>query len=414
MARNIKFRIKDKNTIVLKEDAKANDFIDISEISSIDKDTIAKYLSNAEDLAQEKAKQIYDQEIKKEQMEWKEKNLEKDLQIKDLSNQIKLLSNIQQKEKENLKNKLQLDWLEKQKKSNSEYENRINTLIKKQNEQTQEIYKLSSENNKLKYDYKTLQNTKAMQLSSTKSWGEQLEKYVWETFESAQQNGAYPRANFFKDNLAIKGADELKATKGDFIFKDFDDKHNEILSIEIEVKTHQFNTSRKTHNKDHFESLHQNRIKKNCEYALLISELEEDNHNFDGIYKVQNYEKMYVVRPASFLSFINILEESLKKNNELIAKIADQKNIFADQETFKKNWSAYQSDVQKTVSLGTKSFDEAIKYIDKTIADLEKTKEKIKNAGKKMITASNKITDITYKKLIKGCNNDPFNNNNGL
>jgi prefoldin subunit 5 len=70
--------------------------------------------------------------------------------------------------------------------------------------------------------------------------------------------------------------------------------------------------------------------------------------------------------------------------------------------------------VQKTVSLGTKSFDEAIKYIDKTIADLEKAKEKIKNAGKKMITASNKITDITYKKLIKGCNNDPFNNNNGL
>jgi hypothetical protein len=68
MARNIKFRIKDKNTIVLKEDAKANDFIDISEISSIDKDTIAKYLSNAEDLAQEKAKQIYDQEIKNEQM----------------------------------------------------------------------------------------------------------------------------------------------------------------------------------------------------------------------------------------------------------------------------------------------------------------------------------------------------------
>jgi hypothetical protein len=68
MARNIKFRIKDKNTIVLKEDANANDFIDISEISSIDKATIAKYLSNTEDLAQEKAKQIYDQEIKNEQM----------------------------------------------------------------------------------------------------------------------------------------------------------------------------------------------------------------------------------------------------------------------------------------------------------------------------------------------------------
>lgn len=412
MAKKIKFTIKDKNTIVLLEDAKANDYIDISEISKIDKDTISKYLANAENLAQQKANQLYEQKIKEQKYEWDKICQKKDLEIKELKLENKSLNNNHQKDIENEKNKLQVQLLERHKKDNEKYQNEIDSLSKGKQEVLEKYNKLLLEMSQLKQNIVNIQNTKAMLITSTKSWGENLEKHIYETFESAQQNGAFINAHFYKDTLPIKDLDELKATKGDFIFRDFDDKNNEILSIEIEVKTEQLNSNHKRHNKDYYDTLDKNRKKKNCEYALLISELEKDNPNFDGIYKVHGYEKMYVVRPASFLSFINILKDTLKKNNELITKINEYKNTFTDQETFKNNLLLFQQDVNKSTSLGLKSFEEAIKYIEKTIIDLKKTKDNLESAGTKMRIANNKVSKITYKKLIKGCKADPFDDNN--
>ena len=117
---------------------------------------------------------------------------------------------------------------------------------------------------------------------------------------------------------------------------------------------------------------------------------------------------MYVVRPTSFLSFINILKDTLKKNKELIDKINDYKNPYIDREIFENNLHNFKLNVQKSASLGSKAFVDAIKNINNAISDLEKTRDSLTKANHRMQIACNKVLDINYKKLVKGCKNDPF------
>lgn len=244
---------------------------------------------------------------------------------------------------------------------------------------------------------------------STKSYGEELEQFVYTEFLSVQQAGAFPNAQFIKDNVVITSGDELKGSKGDFIFKDYDDNHNEILTIEIEVKTEQTtNSTKKTHNRDHFKKLDEDRTKKECEYAILVSELEKENKVFDGIYKVPGYDKMYVVRPQSLITLISILKDSLNKNKDLLVKLNQQQAEFIDKETFVNNLLNAQGEVNKTVEFAHKNFKATIAEIDKAIKELEDAKENLLKCGKQLTAANNKVSDITVRKLLKGTNNDPF------
>ncbi len=377
MGKKIRYTIVDKNTIALAEDASKGDIIDLNEKAELDTSSVVQNFDRElRSLAKEQAKDLSQAEVSKAVND-KEKTISK------LENEIAML-----------KKDLQTN--------NSSVQDKIdNAVLKAEKVKDDQIHSLKDQ-------IKTLENQWSHRHVSTKAMGEELEKFVWEEFEAAQQNGAFPNAKFWKDNEVISSADSLKGSKGDFVFKDYDDKGVEILSVEIEVKTENNTTESKKKNKDHYKKLDTDRNNKKCEYALLVSELEKDNRNFDGIYKVSGYEKMYVVRPQTFVAFINVLKDSLKKNNELMQAYNQRKLDFIDQETFLNNLKDAQADIAATVTRAHNNYQSAIDAIDASIEKLQKTKEFLMTSGTQLTTANTKVQKLTVRKLTKGCKEDPF------
>lgn len=384
MGKKVKYLIKDEDTLVLTENANEGDIIDLTEETDLDtKSVIKNFNAKIEDLAKQKAEELAEIKASKAADD-------KNKTIADLRTEIALLKKDIKANESSIQDKIDAAVLKAEAKKN-EY---INSLKETINAKENDIKNLE-----YRWDHRN---------PSTKALGEELEKFVWEQFEAAQQAGAFPNAKFIKDNEVITSSESLKGSKGDFVFKDFDDKGVEILTVEIEVKTEQNTTESKKKNQDHFKKLDQDRKNKNCEYALLISELERDNKNFDGIYHVRAYDKMYVVRPQTFVAFINVLKDSLNKNRELVAQLNQRKLEFNDQETFIKNLQAVKDDVNKNVDKAHKDYEAAIAAIDKSIADLQKTKDFLMKSGDQLRIANNKVSDITVRKLKKGCEGDPF------
>lgn len=377
MGKKIKYQIKDETTLVLSEDANAGDIIDLTEEVDLDtKSVIKNFNSKIEALAKEKAEELA--EIKALKVD-----KDKEKVINDLKKDIVILKKDLEAKKQEIQDKID------------------NAVLKAEKIKDDQIHSLKDQ-------VKTLENQWTHRHISTKAMGEELEKFVWEEFEAAQQQGAFPNAKFWKDNEVISSAESLKGSKGDFVFKDYDDQTNEILSVEIEVKTENNTTESKKKNKDHYQKLDNDRRNKKCEYALLISELEKDNRNFDGIYKVRAFEKMYVVRPQTFVAFINVLKDSLKKNNELIQAYNQKKLEFVDQETFIANLSAAKEDFAISATRSMKNYEGAIEAIDKSIRNLQDIRDKLTKSGEQLLTANNKLQGITLRKLKKGCREDPF------
>lgn len=137
---------------------------------------------------------------------------------------------------------------------------------------------------------------------STKMLGETLEQHC-ETEFNRIRSTAFPHAYFEKDNDAKTGS------KGDYIFRDFDEEGNEIISIMFEMKNESDATATKKKNEDFFKELDKDRSEKNCEYGVLVSMLEPDSELYNtGIVDVfYRFPKMYVVRPQFFVPIITIL-----------------------------------------------------------------------------------------------------------
>lgn len=384
MAKKVKYLIKDESTLILKENASEGDIIDLTEETDLDtKSVIRNFDVKLNNLAQQKAQELAKIEILKA-------TNDKDKTIADLRTEIVLLKKDIKTNDQSIQNKIDTAVLKAEAKKNE----LINSLKETINSQENDIKNLE-----YRWDHRN---------PSTKAMGEELEKFVWEQFESAQQNGAFPNAKFWKDNEVITSGEGLKGSKGDFIFKDYDNNGTEILSVEIEVKTQNNTTESKKKNKDHYQKLDNDRNNKKCEYALLVSELEKDNRNFDGIYKVHSYDKMYVVRPQTFVSFINVLKDSLKKNSELIQLINQKKSESIDQETFMANLTAAKDDFAISATRSMKNFEGAIESIDKSIKNLQEIRDKLTKSGEQLLTANNKLQGITIRKLKKGCKEDPF------
>lgn len=111
-------------------------------------------------------------------------------------------------------------------------------------------------------------------------------------------------------------------------------KENLLTSVCCEIKNEGIDSKYKKKNSDHYDKLDKDRKKKNCEYALLISTLELDNNNDAPIKKVQGYEKMYLVRPQYFISFLSLLyslcnkyADILKTNNEEFTEFVNRRDL---------------------------------------------------------------------------------------
>ena len=228
---------------------------------------------------------------------------------------------------------------------------------------------------------------------STKMIGETLEAHCSNVFE-LQMRPMFPNAEFGKDNKAVEG------TKGDFIFRDSVDG-TEYISIMFEMKNEADTTAKKHKNEDFFEKLDEDRRKKGCEYAVLVSLLEQDSEVYNsGIVDVSHkFPKMYVIRPQFFLPIITLLVNASKKSLEYKKELAIAKSQSLDITRFENKLMEFKEKFGKNYELASKRFREAIKEIDKSIDALNKTKEALLNSENNLRLANDKAEDLTIRKL---------------
>lgn len=232
---------------------------------------------------------------------------------------------------------------------------------------------------------------------STKMVGETLEQHCEYEFNRLRAT-AFPNAYFEKDNDASSGS------KGDYIYRETDDKGNEIISIMFEMKNEGDETATKKSNEAFLKELDKDRKEKKCEYAILVSLLEADSELYNtGIVDVAHkYPKMYVIRPQFFIPMITLLRNaamnSLKYKNEL-AVVRSQS---IDITHFEENMEDFKRSFGKNYELAGRRFSEAIDGIDKTIKQLEKTKQALLSSENNLRLANDKAQDLTIKRLTRG------------
>lgn len=447
--------VRDKNTLVLEEDAYKGDYIDLSSISNVDfkqienavlagKDAIYNQkLAEYKDmltlqLSQEKKdlensftldkQQLLNQleALKKEHTQAMEnfKNsttYAHNNELGELNRQITELADRHQKEldalkqEESYKHQLELMTLKSQittlqsqmeiKLSNERLEtekkyteqiNRLSQALKDASSQTEHFkleqqVKLETELRKqeqkfaeerlqfkeqleaLNQQYQLLQRQKAS--LNVKQTGEDLESWCDNEVKSYMQNGLF-NCNWDKDNQVVRNEDESKGSKADYIFSIYESDKKDMLLAKVCLDMKDENPDSVNHKKnaDYYKALDNNRKKKDCKYAVLVSNLELDKPNDIPIYKVTEYEEMYVVRPAYLMTFLNMLVS-------LTTRFADI--VLAKKEE--------RLEIKKLFDLKA-SFEELKRtYLDKPIESLEKNIDEIRNQNSKIMDASKKI-----------------------
>lgn len=231
---------------------------------------------------------------------------------------------------------------------------------------------------------------------STKAIGESLEVYCHNEFEKLR-NVAFPNAFFEKDNDISSGS------KGDFIFRDYEDGI-ESTSIMFEMKNEADGTVQKHRNEDFFEKLDKDRTQKGCEYAVLVSMLEPNSDLYNsGIVDVSHrYPKMYVIRPQFFIPIISMLRNAALHSLQYKRELAVVKAQTVDVTNFENNLNEFKEGFDKLVGQAGIKFQDAISQIDKSIDQLQKVKESLLGSQKKLIAANEKTEKLTVRKLTKG------------
>jgi hypothetical protein len=232
---------------------------------------------------------------------------------------------------------------------------------------------------------------------STKMIGETLEQHCETEFNKIRAT-AFQQAYFEKDN------DTKTGSKGDYIYKEFDDAGNEIISIMFEMKNEGDETATKKKNEDFLKELDKDRTEKKCEYAVLVSLIEAESELYNlGIVDVSHkFPKMYVVRPQFFIPIITLLRNAAMNSLKYKAELALVKNQNIDITNFENNINKFKEGFAYNYELASRKFKIAIEEIDKTIDHLQKTKEALLSSENNLRLANNKTEELTIKKLTRG------------
>ena len=291
---------------------------------------------------------------------------------------------------QNLENKLKLALDAKEKEIKAQYELKVNNLV---NEKEILLAKFELEKNKVieetkgsyekivkeKEDYiNALQRQKAS--LNVKQTGEDLESWCDNTVKEQMQNGFY-NCTWEKDNKVIKEEHETKGSKADYIFKIYADKDHDpqelLASVCLEMKDENPDSVVKQTNEHYYAALDKNRNKKACQYAILVSNLEMDNKsNILPVFKVREYENMYVVRPGYLMTFLNMITSLTTRFSELILSKEEEKVSIKDKLALIEEFNS----IKKT-------------YLEKPLDALQKDIEAIIKANEAISNASRKIED---------------------
>ena len=228
---------------------------------------------------------------------------------------------------------------------------------------------------------------------STKMVGETLEQHCSIEFEQYIRP-MMPNAYFDKDNDAADG------TKGDFIFRDSEDG-TEYISIMFEMKNEMDTTATKHKNDDFLKKLDEDRRKKGCEFAVLVSLLEADNDLYNNgiVNKSHLYPKMYVIRPQFFVPFINLLVQASRKSLEYKKQLALAQSKEVDVTNFEQKIEDFKSKFSRHYQLASNKFEAAIKDIDATIAKLQKVRDELLGSENNLRLANQDTENLTIRKL---------------
>ena len=367
---------KDKESAVALAEAKMEKtYRDLLNSKEIEIEKLQIELENKEEQTKNKVEKQLNEELNKKSLEISE--LKNKIAIRESENALALKTALDDKEREiaELHNKIEL--------GKNEYQ------IKEKNLKETYEEKIADKEEQIAY-YRDL---KARQ--STKMVGESLEVHCSNEFNKLRP--LFANAYFEKDN------DIKSGSKGDFIFRDFDEDHSEIVSIMFEMKNEQDRTATKHKNEDFFKELDKDRREKKCEYAVLVSLLEIDNDYYNnGIVDVSyKYDKMYVIRPQFFIPLITLIRglamNSLRYKKEL--EIVQNQNL--DISNFEDNMNKFKEAFGTNYRRASEKFKKAIEEIDKTIDHLQKTKDALLSSDNNLRLANNKAEDLTIKKLTK-------------
>lgn len=380
-------------------------------IFKIDDDSYYEILKQIKDEELEKEKTVLEQryekelQLQKEKFDARFKTLQQETQVKEkewiIREERLKHSLMQEKEKElqsmqeevsNLKNQIQLS------KAQSELENeKIAHRFEKEKEEMERekqelVNKYALE---LKAKEEMIEYYKDMKLRlSTKMLGETLEQHCEIQFNQLRATG-FQNSYFEKDNDASTGS------KGDYIFKEFDDEGNEIISIMFEMKNEADQTATKKTNESFLKELDKDRNQKHCEYAVLVSLLEPESELYNsGIVDMSHrYDKMYVIRPQFFIPMITILRNAALKNVQIRKELAAIKEQNIDITHFEEKMMDFKEGFLKNVDVASRKFQSAVDEIDKTILHLQKVRENLLASDRQLHIANKKVDNLSIRSL---------------
>lgn len=380
-------------------------------VFKIDDDSYYEILKQIKDKELEKERTVLEQKYEKELQLQKEKfdaqfkALQQETQVKEKEWMIQeerlKHSLMQEKEKElqsmqeevsNLKNQIQLS------KAQSELENeKIAHRFEKEKEEMERekqelVNKYALE---LKSKDEMIEYYKDMKLRlSTKMLGETLEQHCEIQFNQLRATG-FQNSYFEKDNDASQGS------KGDYIFKEFDEDGNEIISIMFEMKNEADKTTTKKTNESFLKELDKDRNQKHCEYAVLVSLLEPESELYNsGIVDMSHrYDKMYVIRPQFFIPMITILRNAALKNVQIRKELEAIKEQNIDITHFEEKMMDFKEGFLKNVDVASRKFQSAVDEIDKTILHLQKVRENLLASDRQLHIANKKVDNLSIRSL---------------
>lgn len=210
---------------------------------------------------------------------------------------------------------------------------------------------------------------------NVKQTGEDLESWCDNEVRSYMQNGL-EQCSWEKDNLVVRYEDEVKGSKADYIFSIFASKAKDIplARVCLDMKDENPDSVNRKKNADYYKALDTNRRKKDCKYAVLVSNLELDKPNDIPIFKVSEYEDMYVVRPAYLMTFLNMLVSLTTRFAELVLTKEQErlelKSLLELKEDFEKLKNTY--------------LDKPLEALSRNIDEIRKQNDKITDASRKI------------------------------
>lgn len=411
--------LKNKTTLELAEDAVAGDIIDLTELNQVDLSFIEEAIDAHKDKVYDGKLEAYkktlmaENQIKINSLEEEIKRLkaEQTSALKEAdTKQALAVERAKQEESEkyiDLKARyqsLEQEVSSKVREKELEIENKytkeiseLKALIEKtKTEKDLEKEKALNEQNTIHLsevnEYKDTINALQRQKASlnVKQTGEDLEAWCDNEVTSYMQNGLF-NCTWEKDNKVIKNEDETKGSKADFIFKIFvDEKQQDLLtSVCLEMKDENPDSKNKHTNDSYYKKLDENRNKKNCKYALLVSNLEMDKPNILPIFKVREYPDMYVVRPAYLMVFLNMIASLTTRFSNLILAKESEMLELKDKNDL----------IEEFNNIKASYLDGQLDLLEKQIASIQKSTESIRKASNDIDASCEKMVTSYIKKI---------------